>query len=320
MNLVKQVRLRFSIPVLLVLPLLFSSCSEQSGRKYTDTPTSGDVLIIADDSFQPLVSVELDTFLKIYKRATIRIKYLPETEVFNELLHNDSVRIAITSRKLTGEESQVFESRKIIPRYIPFAIDAVALILNPSNPDTAISYENLAGVISGNIRTWKDLNAKSRGDTIRIVYDRNGSGNSRYLSEKFLEGRPLPSNSYAASSSESVIEYVSTHPSSIGVIGVNWISDKHDPKVNEFLTKIRVMAITPPGVSDPADSSYQPYQAYIALKKYPLTREVMIISREGRNGLGTGFASFLAGDQGQRIVRLMGMLPATMPIRIVNAN
>ncbi|MFM7729283.1 MAG: phosphate ABC transporter substrate-binding protein, partial [Flavobacteriales bacterium] len=72
----------------------------------------------------------------------------------------------------------------------------------------------------------------------------------------------------------------------------------------------------------PEDSAgsdfYGPYQAYIALKKYPLTRDVYVISREGRNGLGTGFASFLAGDQGQRLVRMCGLLPTTMPVRIIN--
>ena len=46
----------------------------------------------------------------------------------------------------------------------------------------------------------------------------------------------------------------------------------------------------------------------------------MIVNIEGRSGLGTGFASFAVGDQGQRLVRLMGMLPATMPIRILKVN
>jgi phosphate transport system substrate-binding protein len=53
------------------------------------------------------------------------------------------------------------------------------------------------------------------------------------------------------------------------------------------------------------------------LKQYPLIRNVYIVNREGRNGLGTGFASFIAGDQGQRLLKLMGMLPATMPVRLI---
>ena len=62
---------------------------------------------------------------------------------------------------------------------------------------------------------------------------------------------------------------------------------------------------------------YKPYQAYVAQGLYPYTRKVYIISREARTGLGTGFSSFVAGDVGQKIILKMGVLPASMPVRIV---
>jgi phosphate transport system substrate-binding protein len=61
----------------------------------------------------------------------------------------------------------------------------------------------------------------------------------------------------------------------------------------------------------------KPYQAYIALKQYPLWRTVQITLREPRVGLGTGFASFVASDKGQRIVLKSGLVPATAPVRII---
>ena len=75
--------------------------------------------------------------------------------------------------------------------------------------------------------------------------------------------------------------------------------------------------MAPPG-SGANPEYYKPYQAYIALKHYPLIRDVYSISREARAGLGTGFASFIASDKGQMIVRRAGMLPATIPVRIVD--
>jgi phosphate transport system substrate-binding protein len=56
------------------------------------------------------------------------------------------------------------------------------------------------------------------------------------------------------------------------------------------------------------------------MKNYPLTRDVVIISREIGTGLGTGFISFAASDKGQRIVLKSGLVPVTMPVRIVNIN
>ncbi len=66
------------------------------------------------------------------------------------------------------------------------------------------------------------------------------------------------------------------------------------------------------------DEDYlQPYKAYILMKKYPLSRTVYIISREGRTGLGSGFLAYVASDKGQRIVLKSGLVPATAPVRLV---
>ncbi|HNP48911.1 MAG TPA: substrate-binding domain-containing protein [Bacteroidia bacterium] len=301
------------------LVLLLSCSSDSKKPEYTDTPISGDILIVVDESYQPLVQVELDTFMKIYKYANIRVKYLPEAEVFNELMKNDSVRLAIVARPLNKNEAAFFDGRKIVPRVNKLAVDAVALVTNNQNPDTLLTYDQVEKIFSGKTRTWKEINPKSGLDSIQVVFDNNGSSNSRYLKDKFQLSDPLPGNWSATNSNKDVVDYVSQNPRALGVVSVNWISDKDDPEVNSFLSKIKVAEISSAD-STAAHEYYKPYQAYIALKQYPFTRDVLIVIREGRNGLGTGFASFAVGDQGQRLVRLMGMLPATMPIRIIKVN
>jgi phosphate transport system substrate-binding protein len=47
---------------------------------------------------------------------------------------------------------------------------------------------------------------------------------------------------------------------------------------------------------------------------------VYIINAQARKGLGLGFASFLAGDSGQRIVLKDGLLPAQAPTRLIKAT
>lgn len=299
--------------------ILFSfACSNAPDKpEYTDSPTMGDVMIVSDESYEPLMKVEIDTFMKIYKYATIRATYLPEAETFDQLLHNDSIRLAVVSRPLNEEEKAYFDGRKIIPRVTKIAVDAVALVINRSNADTALLFSQLRDIISGKAQTWNQVDKAGLRDSIRIVFDRNGSSNTRFLQERLLGKNPLPANCFATNSNASVIEYVEQHPGAIGVISVNWISDRKDPEVESFLNKVHVVELS--AEEDKAGIEYfGPYQAYIALKKYPLIREVLMISREGRNGLGTGFASFVAGDQGQRLIRRSGLLPATMPVRIVN--
>lgn len=308
-------------PRLFLFLFVFSliACGPSERPSYDDTPVMGNVQVVVDESFQPLVSAELETFMKLYKYATVRADYLPESEVFNRLLNDDSVRVAIVSRDLTAEEAHWFECKKIIPRRTTVAIDAVALVVNKKNPDTLLTYDRLQSLFTGQIKRWSEVSTRGLKDSIRIVFDKNGSGNTRFLKERFLGAASFPSNCYATNSNASVIDYVSQTPGAIGVVSVNWISDREDPEVERFLDKVNVVAVSAP--EDTFGTEYfGPYQAYIALKKYPLTRKIQVISREGRNGLGTGFASFFAGDSGQRLVRLSGMLPANMPVRIIHLS
>jgi len=97
------------------------------------------------------------------------------------------------------------------------------------------------------------------------------------------------------------------------VIGVNWISDKDDTTHLGFLKSFKILEIE----SSTSREYYKPYQAYIAQKFYPLWREVYIISKEAYTGLGTGLTAFIASERGQRIVLKFGLVPATMPIRLV---
>ncbi|HNS12421.1 MAG TPA: substrate-binding domain-containing protein [Bacteroidia bacterium] len=299
---------------------LISCSSDKEKTEYKDNPVSGDILIVADESYQPLIQAQVETFHSLYQYSNIRVKYLPEADVFKEFMTNDSVRLAITARSLNKQEEQHFIDLKIIPKETRIAVDALAFVMNKENKDSILNYEALANILKGNIRTWTELSPGSIADSIQVVFDRNGSSTTRFLKENFLKTETLPPNWYSIKSNVELIEYVSRSPRSIGVISVNWISDKDDPEVNAFLSKVNVVQVSAPDTGQAETEYFKPYQAYIALKKYPFTRDALIISREGRNGLGTGFASFVAGDQGQRLVRLMGMLPATMPIRIVKIN
>jgi phosphate transport system substrate-binding protein len=116
-----------------------------------------------------------------------------------------------------------------------------------------------------------------------------------------------------------VVDFVSANANTIGLIGVSWISDSRDPKSLTFLEKIKVAAISTEDVPT-AKNAYQPFQAYIATGKYPLTRFLYMILSEPRPGLGSGFTSFVAGDKGQRIILKTGILPYLEPVRIVHVT
>jgi phosphate transport system substrate-binding protein len=295
--------------------ILLVACNTK-GDKYTDTPTTGTISIGVDESFQPLIQAEVDAFMANYKYANVNPLYQTEGEVV-KLLLEDSVRLIVITRQLTNQEKAFFQEKKITPRTLKIATDAVAIIVNAANQDTLLTVDQLASIFKGNVHKWNELNGKGLDQEISIVFDNSNSSNLSYIKNKFSLSDSLDNRIFAAKSNQQVIEYVEKNARAMGVIGVNWISDtEDDPRQMDFINRVRVVAVadtTNPG----PDDYYQPYQAYLALKKYPLHRDLYIISREARTGLGTGFASFVAGDKGQLVVLKGGLLPATMPIRLV---
>jgi phosphate transport system substrate-binding protein len=281
-----------------------------------DTPTSGKLKISVDESFAPIIDSHVYTFQKLYKYAKIQASYKPEGDVVKDLL-NDSSRVIVISRQLTPNEKQYFEKLKIIPRQTKVAVDGVALIVHPSNPDTLLTLAQLKEIFTGRVTNWKKLNPESKLSDMTIVFDNNNSSTSRYIRDSVNLKQPLPANTFAAKSNPALVDYVAKNPNAIGVLGVNWISDFDDSTAIGFLRKIKVVAVSSKN-NPKIDEYYQPFQGYLAQKTYPLRRDLYVISREARAGLGTGFASFVAADKGQRIFLKSGLLPATMPIRLVS--
>jgi phosphate transport system substrate-binding protein len=307
---------KFWAVLLVAGTLVYAGCGGNSGDTPTDTPTSGKVKISVDESFKPIIETQVSTFEGIYKRADVTAEYKPEGDVIKDIL-NDSIRVIVLSRELTPEENKVIEQKKRIPRVTKIAIDAVAIIVNRSNPDSLLTLEELKTIFSGKTKSWKQLNKESKLKDITIVFDNNNSGTARYVKDSLIADHKLPSNTFAAESHKALIDYVEKNENALGVIGVNWISDFDDSTVVGFQNRIKVVGISADPLPRTTESYYQPYQAYIAQGTYPLRRYLYIISTEGRAGLGTGFASYVAGDKGQRIILKSGLVPATMPVRVI---
>jgi len=276
-----------------------------------EAPTRGNIRISVDESFQLLYNTQVFTFESLYVNAKIAVSYKPEVEVLDDFM-KDSVRTIALTRELTKEEKDYLISQKFTPRTTKVAHDALALIVNHGNPDTLMLDTQLSAILSGKISTWKQLNPKSADKTINVVFDNNKSGNVRYFREKFDIKGNFPANCFAVENNAEVINYVKNNPNALGIISVNWISDTQDSISEKFLESVRIAE-----VGTNSMNYCKPYQGYIAEGSYPFCRDLFMISRETFSGLGTGFASFVAGDQGQRIILKSGLVPATMPVRLI---
>lgn len=296
----------------IILLFILAACQDRGKNgKFLDTTTSGEITIAVDEALQPLIEAEVSAFQNLYTNAKIKVIYTSEQQALDTLFQ-DSVRLAIIPRTLTQDEEKILKDQKLSRNQVMVAKNAVALVVNKSNPDSLISVDQLKAILSGKITNWKDISKKSA--PIQVVFDKPNSGMVKFLIDSLSVALPLPANCFAVNSNAAVIDHISKQPDALGLIDVSWISDRDDSTTNTFLNSVKIVA-----VSNGKDF-VKPYQGYIADRQYPLLRNVYIISREARAGLGSGFTAFVAGEKGQRVILKSGLVPATMPIRLVHVN
>lgn len=303
------------IALILILALFSCGSPDPTGKGHTDTPTSGEVNVMVDESFQRLFDSQVYTFESIYPNAKVHVKYLPENESLDRLI-KDSCKVVVMCRDLTPSERKTFEASNLFPVSTKIAEDAIAILIHPENPDSVLTVDQIRSILMGNDSLWSQMNKDSELGKINVVFDNPGSANARYMQDTLLQGKKFSANAFAVKSNPEVIEYVSKHKNAMGILSVNWISDMDDSVSQNFLKKVKVAAIA----KDPDSRAYKPYQAYIKTKDYPFSRDVYMINRQTRAGLGMGFVSFVAGDKGQLMILKAGLIPAIAPVRLVEIN
>ena len=293
---------------------LIQSCDQNSKKSVQDGPATGEISIGVDESFEPILKAEKAAFEDNYHFAKINLQTGVENQLIADLL-NDKLRAVVVSRDLTTSEKEVFTREKIAYRSFRFAADGIALLVSKDNTDTLISLNQLKNILIGKSTSWADINAKKTKGELTLVVDKANSSNIKFLLDKFGITSADKLSLFAAGSNQNVIEYVKNHPNAIGLVGSNWISDGDNPTSLGFIRSVNVMSVSENDQALPADY-YQPFGYNLALKKYPLRREMKILLKESYMGLGTGFVNYVCGDMGQLIVLKDGLIPLTRPVTI----
>ena len=287
----------FKLSVAFCFLLVLFSCNK-SANANQETILKGNATLLVDATLMPVMEDQVQIFESRYE-ATIKMNVQSETEVIQSLV-KDTSSIAVLSRKLNVDEMKIFANRKIIPKITPFAIDAVALITNKNSNDTLVDIKDVIDFMNG----------KSSPKIKGLVFDNPNSSTVRYMNT--LAGlTSIPQKGvFSFGTNNEVIKFVSQNEGMIGVVGLNWLTQPR-PEMQQYVDKVALLSVKGATQND----FYAPDQNNIAEGKYALTRELYIVNCQGFSGLGMGFASFVAGDIGQRIILKSGLLPYKVPPR-----
>ncbi len=285
--------------------------------------------VACDESFENILEQEIDVYEYIYPKEDVLAYYLPENAAIDSIMAMGSVKAAVVSRPLTDEEVDYLRSNKKVVHQQKIAVDALALIVNPQNPVEILSKKDIAEILSGEVTRWDQVEPCKLGE-ISVIFDHQGSSTVKYMRDSIMKGKPFGANVSAVKTNPDVFKAVAENKNAVGIIGVSWVSsdmsgremsveelaqavEKSDTTTLDFNSDVKVLKIRGNDVVD----AYKPYQAYIFDGSYPLYRSVYMISTAPGGTVTHRFFSFVTGFQGQKLIQMTGILPATVRPRMV---
>lgn len=282
--------------------LLFSliSCNKNKNQKVL-SHREGEMTIYVDPSNKNLLEALTEIYVMKFPEVQFDFVYKPENQILQDLL--DTVAYAAFINTPLSEQQTKYLQQKsdVTPRSTLLAYDAAVFITSIENPKNEISMDEIrTGILEENNK---------------IIFDNGNSGNYNTVKDKLNLKIPEGKSVQALNNPDEVIDFVQKSKTSIGVIGLDVVSEEDSPKVKELLTKIKILSVI-----NPENEAISPSAKNILQMKYPFFKGVYFIVREPGFGIGSGFSRFAGSQQGQLIVRRAGLQPNYLWERQVQVN
>lgn len=315
----------------MLILLAMAGCTKFKDQRTGNTSTSGLTTIVCDNSFENILQQEIEVYEYCYPKASVIPYYISEHAALDSLLQLKA-NLAVLTRELTPEQIKYLKGKRKTARTKRIAVDAIALIINKENNCDILSKKEISEILDGTLTEWNQISPSKLGK-INVLFDNEGSSTVAYMRDSLLNGKPFGPQVYAQGSNQAVFEGVQKHRNAIGIIGVSWItsdlknraistedrvkaSQASDTTKLDFSDDIKVVKVR----SDSSIHAFKPYQAYIYSGEYPLYRSIYMVCLSVPGTTAHGFFSFVTGVQGQKLIQMTGILPATVRPRMVAVN
>ena len=190
----------------------------------------------------------------------------------------------------TGRALKPAEIEKYGLRSFPFAVDGVAVAVNPANPVAALEKEQLKKVFAGEIVNWKDLGGN---DAIISVYVReDGSGTRETFEERAVDKTPASDKSNVVNSNGAMKTAIAQDKNAIGYVGIGHLDES---------------------VKGVAVDGMVPTQQNARDGSYTVTRLLYMNTKGEPEGLTRAFIDYIYTPDGQAIVAGAGYIPMDKP-------
>ncbi len=216
-------------------------------------------------------------------------------------LLNGTVDIANASRQISPEEKQAAEARGLRPFEFVVARDAIAVLVNPANPISRLTLQQVSDIYSGKIENWKEIGGYDR-PIVRLSRETN-SGTHVYFLEHVIrlgdkKNKTLFSmDTLLLPSSEGIIAELRDNPNAIGYDGLGYVPTDGT---------VKVIAI--------ARNEHGPYVLptieSVNNKAYPIARDLYMYTAGEPTGVVKEYLTWIMySTEAQEIVGKLGFVP-----------
>ena len=213
-------------------------------------------------------------------------------------LINKTVDIANASRKIKDEEIAQAKTNGVNPVEHIIARDAIAVIVNPENPVSKLTLQQISDIYSGKLNNWKELGGDDR-PIVRLSRETN-SGTHVYFLETVLRlGSKTDKTLFSMDtlllpSSEGIIAEVRQNPNAIGYDGLGYV-----PK------DLKMIAIA----KETGGAYVLPSIATVNDKTYAIARDLYMYTNGEPTGAVKTYLDWILSSEAQQIVADLGFVP-----------
>jgi phosphate transport system substrate-binding protein len=213
-------------------------------------------------------------------------------------LLNKTVDIANASRQMQPEEIKQAKANGFDPVEFVVSRDAIAVIVNPLNPVSRLTMQQISDIYSGRINNWSGVGGENR-PIVRLSREVN-SGTHVYFRDTVVRLGDKKNKTLFATdtlllpSSEGIISEVRQNPNAIGYDGLGYV-----PK------DLKVIAV--------ARADKGPYVlpsiATVNDKSYPIARDLYMYTAGQPQGAVKAYLDWIVSPAAQVIVADLGFVP-----------
>lgn len=273
-----------------VAVLLLAGC----GKPPEGAPAKESVTLKGSDTMVPLVTPWAEEYMAANPGAEISVTGGGSGTGIAALI-NGTTDICAASREISAEERKKAEAKGLKPMETTVARDGIAIVVNPSNPVTELSIEQLRKIYTGATTKWGDVGGP---DAAIVAYSReSSSGTYVFFQEHVLKKEDYAANIRLMPATSAIIQGVQSDANAIGYVG---LGHAHEAQGRVKVVAVR-MAEGQPAVAASEKS--------VLDGSYPIARALYFYTPDPAAPPVKKFIEYCLGATGQSTARRVGFVP-----------